>query len=94
MKTIDMGMRALPWLAAAVIGASALPAHAVDCAAPKSFDETRGCAAAKQGAEALRRYVERTRMIHGLYYWDYAPYATSAAVATRHDERTLVARAK
>jgi hypothetical protein len=29
--------------------------------------------AAKQGNEALRRYVWRTRMIHNFYYHDFAP---------------------
>ena len=30
-------------------------------------------AAAAQGPDALRRYVYRTRMIHGFYYNDFAP---------------------
>ena len=28
--------------------------------------------AAREGPDALRRYVHRTRMIHNYYYWDFA----------------------
>jgi hypothetical protein len=35
--------------------------------------ESRVRAAAAQGPEALRRYVQRTRMIYNFYYWDFAP---------------------
>jgi hypothetical protein len=28
--------------------------------------------AAAEGPDALRRYVQRTRMIHNYYYWDFA----------------------
>jgi hypothetical protein len=28
--------------------------------------------AAEQGPQALRRYIERTRMIYNYYYWDFA----------------------
>jgi hypothetical protein len=28
--------------------------------------------AAAEGPDALRRYIDRTRMIYGFYYWDFA----------------------
>jgi len=28
--------------------------------------------AADEGPDALRHYIERTRMIYGFYYWDFA----------------------
>ena len=42
------------------------------CANPRGFVEERACAALAAGPDELRRYIERTRMIHGLYYWDFA----------------------
>lgn len=51
-----------PTMASAALGTAAFPAH------------ERGVrAAAAQSPEALRRYVQRTRMIHNFYYWTYAP---------------------
>lgn len=33
---------------------------------------TRGAVeAAKQGPDQLRRYIQRTRMVYGLSYWDF-----------------------
>jgi hypothetical protein len=82
MNPSEISKRTLPLLAAAILAAAAsMPARAVDCTAPSGIDQVRGCAAAKQGPEALRHYVERTRMIHNLYYWDYAPYAGGANVS-------------
>lgn len=46
------------------------PAYAHRCDAPAPGGEARACAADAQGADALRRFVERTRMIYGLYYFD------------------------
>jgi hypothetical protein len=94
MNATEISKRMLPWLAATMLAAGAsMPAHAVDCAAPKGIDQERGCAAAKQGAEALRHYTERTRMIHNLYFYDYAPYA-SGAVASDERDAVKVAAAK
>jgi hypothetical protein len=50
--------------------ALASPAQAHRCDAPKPGGEARACAADAQGPEALRRFIERTRMIYGLYYYD------------------------
>ena len=95
MNRMEISKRALPWLAAAALGvAVSMPAYAVDCATPKGIDETRGCAAAKQGVEALRHYVERTRMIHNLYFPDYAPYVPGAGMASDEANPTHVATAK
>ena len=67
-----------------VAGAIALtsPAHAAGrCDAPKAGSEARACAAAQQGPDGLRRFVERTRMIYGLYFNDLArPEAEAVAV--------------
>ena len=93
MKTSELSKRALPWLAAVALGTMVLPAHAVDCATPRGVEQTRGCEAAKQGVVALRHYVERTRMIHNLYFPDYAPYAPEA-MARDESKPTTVAAAK
>jgi hypothetical protein len=36
-----------------------------------SLPEEIACAKAAQSTEALRHYVQRTRAMHGLYFWDY-----------------------
>lgn len=43
------------------------------CDNPQGWVDVRACAKAKEGADALRLYIQRTRMIHGLYFWDYWP---------------------
>ena len=40
---------------------------------PRSAGERGAMAAAVKGPETLRRYVERTRMIYGYRYEDFAP---------------------
>ena len=50
-----------------------LSAHAAGrCDAPQVGPDARACAYAMQGPAELRRFIERTRMIYGLSYWDYA----------------------
>ena len=61
------------------------------CDKPNGAVEQRACEKAAEGPDALRRFVQRTRMIHALYYYDYAreraPAAAiaSAAAPTRKD---------
>ena len=42
------------------------------CDSPQSMIDKRACEKAAAGAEDLRRFVERTRTIYGLYYYDFA----------------------
>lgn len=56
------------------------------CDDPKGMIETRACAKAAEGPDALRRFVSRTQGIWNLYYYDYAwpdptDTATLAAIA-------------
>jgi hypothetical protein len=51
------------------------------CDKPNGMIEQRACAKAAEGADALRRFVERTRSIYGLYYFDFAR-SDAPAVAT------------
>ena len=56
-------------------GASLLLAAPVSQAKSSSAGDvaTRGAvAAASQGPTQLRRYIQRTRMVYGLSYWDFA----------------------
>lgn len=57
------------------------PIHAVDCTSPHGTGEARACEKAKQGPDALRRFVHNTRMIYGLYYWDFVPQDNDSQVA-------------
>ena len=66
-------------------------AHAEDrCAVPQPGVAMKACAAARQGATELRRFVDRTRMIYGLYYWDYAG-AVPETLAGNPEDRTVAA---
>ena len=48
-------------------------AHAENrCDTAQAGPDVKACAAAAQSPTELRRYVERTRAVYGLYYWDYA----------------------
>ncbi|MEP6678348.1 MAG: hypothetical protein ABJB78_03555 [Betaproteobacteria bacterium] len=56
----------------AALALTPLAAQAKDrCAAPNGSIEHRACAMAAAGPEALRRFIERTRGIYQLYYFDY-----------------------
>ena len=41
------------------------------CDGPQSQVDKKACAAAAEGPDALRRFVDRTKAIYGLYFWDY-----------------------
>ena len=41
------------------------------CDGPRSRVDQKACAAAAEGPDALRRFVDRTKAIYGLYFWDY-----------------------
>jgi len=56
------------------------------CDAEPVGPDAKACAAAAQSPTELRRYVERTRGVYGLYYWDYAR-PSKAAVAARSETR-------
>jgi hypothetical protein len=67
---------ASPLSAAALLAASALlfaaPADAAPrCDTPRHPVDLRACDIAQQGPDALRRFVARTQIIYGLYFWDY-----------------------
>ncbi len=64
--------------------AMARPAFAASrCDRPNGALDQRVCAKAAEGPDALRRFVQRTRMIHALYYYDYArERAPAAAIAS------------
>ena len=74
-------------------GAFVLPAQAGNCQNPRDHAERAACEKAKEGPQALRRYVERTRMIYGLYYHDYAP-SMEARAATAPGESKVAQGSK
>ena len=58
----------------AAMGFLSLPTHARNrCDSPTVGAEARACAASREGPEALRRFVARTRAVYGLNYWDFKP---------------------
>ena len=59
-------------LATLALALAPMTAHAeYRCANPSGSVEQRACAMAAAGPEVLRRFVERTRGIYILYYYDY-----------------------
>jgi len=69
-----------------------LSAHAESrCDTPQAGPDAKACAAAAQGKTALRRYVERTRGVYGLYYWDYAQRDKAALAAKPATDAAQVA---
>ena len=52
------------------------------CDHPGGLIDKRACEKAAEGPDALRNFVSRTRMIWGLYYWDYAPRDEQGAAAS------------
>jgi hypothetical protein len=74
-----MGM-SKPSIVAAVAAAFAALACAsaqaeYRCTAPSLHEDRLACEAAKGEPDALRRFVHRTRMIYGLYFYDYVTQA-------------------
>ncbi len=63
------------------------------CDVPRAGPEARACAMAAQGPEALRWFIERTRSVYGLYYYDYAkPENPRIAAAPAPAGRKLATR--
>lgn len=90
-----MKARALKYVAASILFAAVGAAQAeYRCNAPHDMIDARACAKAAEGADALRLFVERTRMLWNLYYWDYAQRnatVTAAAPAAKRDTRVAAA---
>jgi hypothetical protein len=74
----------------AAIASSSLPAQAAGrCDDARTMIDQRACAQAAQGPDALRRFVERTRAIYALYYYEFARDDTPkpAAVASQQPDK-------
>jgi hypothetical protein len=55
--------------AAAFVAAPSFAAY--KCDAPTGLIDSKGCAAAQQGPEALRRFIQRTQWMWGTTFYDY-----------------------
>jgi len=56
----------------AVAALAAAPSFAAyKCHGPTGLVDSKGCAAAAQGPEALRRFIQRTQLMWGTTYFDY-----------------------
>jgi len=67
-------------LALAVAAGASVPAHAeYRCDSPPTSADRRACDMAKRGAtDELRRFIQRTASIYGLYIHDYVQPADKA----------------
>lgn len=71
----------------------ALSAHAATrCDLPHTGPDARACAAAGQGSTELRRFIERTRAVYGLYYEDYAGTEKPSIAAAPASRPSKIAR--
>jgi hypothetical protein len=88
--------KVLPAVAFAVVGALAVPASAapVDCARPSGLEQVRACAAAANGVQELRQFIQRTRGIYILYIKDFDGTVKSTAAAPDKDDAPKVALRK
>lgn len=107
VNRIDSAARIRGLLAVAGLAASTLVASnalaASRCDAPLLRVDRIACAKAAEGPDALRQFVHRTRMIYGLYFWDYmsdgdldrfnARTAASPASSVQVGDRSLAAQA-
>jgi len=59
--------------AALFIGLTSTAVAEYRCIAPQGVAERQACEAARQGPTELRRYVQKTRPVFNLYFYDYAP---------------------
>jgi len=92
MSTFDSKTKYRLIAGLALAAAPMLSAHAeYRCDAPQTAIHARACAAAAQGPTELRRLVERTRMIYGLYYWDYARPEINALAAEHSSNQSKAA---
>ncbi|MEJ7669336.1 MAG: hypothetical protein WKH97_11485 [Casimicrobiaceae bacterium] len=92
MSRFDVKKMQLLSAGVALAAAPLLSAHAeYRCDAPPSSADARACAAATQGPVELRRFVERTRVIYGLYYGDYKRPESDATAAQPRSDRSAMA---
>ena len=71
MKRIHITTGITTALFAAMAFAPTAAQASYKCASPSGSIDVRACAMAAAGPDTLRRFVERTRGIYSLYYWDY-----------------------
>jgi hypothetical protein len=79
-------------VAALAIAGSAHAAYL--CDDPPSPVDQRACAAAEQGPEALRRFIQRIRPVHNLYFDDYVNEARLLAWDAEDRQRAIAEAAK
>ena len=73
MNTRSLFSVAITALVCALASAAVPAAAAGRCENPRTTIDQRACHEAAQGPAALRRFVERTRAIYALSYYDFAP---------------------
>jgi hypothetical protein len=83
---MNNALRINAFVVSIVIGvASAVASLSVNaanrCTSPTFGAEARACAADREGPEALRRFINRTRTIYQFYYWDFRSPEPAAGVA-------------
>jgi len=100
-RSLVAGLAFAEFVAADLVASTAIAAPR--CDAPGSLADRRACDVAKQGPDALRRFIHRTQSIYGLYFWDYMSpaeierhYARQQAqihVTPEHGARTVLTEA-
>ena len=74
--TTSRPARHISFAAAALAATVSMGAHAeYRCNGQPLPEEKRACELAKQGPDQLREFIQRTRSIYGLYFYDYVTAA-------------------
>lgn len=89
MKSRFVQCSAVMSLLAAVALAPAPALAQQKCVNPTGMIDKRACAKAAEGADALRYFVSRTRMIWQLNIWDYAQPVDQSASAVATTKQAL-----
>lgn len=93
MRKFDLKTTCLISAGLVLAAAPVLSTHAANrCDSPRAGPDARACAAAAQGPTELRRFVERTRAIYGLYYWDYARLEKASIAVEPASSQSKIAR--
>jgi hypothetical protein len=71
MKRFYIPAAAAAVLLAAIAFAPSAAQADYKCARPNGSVQQRACEMAAAGPDVLRRFIQRTRGIYNLYFWDY-----------------------
>ncbi len=91
MKTINRSLL-IPALFGAAMTTAAAARAEYKCDKPATRIDRQACEAAKQGPEALSRFIHRMRVVENLYFLDYVNEAQALAWREKAEPAQTAAR--